>query len=120
MTTSTTPHNRRPPATAAGASSSSVAAAEAENDAILRALIADVRSLRTGFSDVGAEVKQHNTLLDSVSRTMSSASSGLKKSMRKLEAISEGSTGVKHMWLLLLLVVVVLIFLWLLLKRKGY
>lgn len=89
---------------------------EEENDAIVKALLTEVRTAKRKFSDIGDEVKQQNKLLETLELTFRSARSSLANTMRSLN--STGVNSVKHMWLLFIFVILFFMFIYLLLKFR--
>lgn len=82
--------------------------AEEENEALMRALLDDVKQLKRKHTIIGAEVKRQNALLDVLGGAFAGAQAGLRRTMRHLDRIGWGSF--KHMWILFVFVVVVLVF----------
>ena len=90
---------------------------EKENDAVLKALLQDVKALKKGSSEVAAEIKSHLKLLDVLGDAFSTARAGLRRTMSKLEEVG-GLRSSSHMWLLFGFVFVVFIFIYFLLKFR--
>jgi blocked-early-in-transport protein 1 len=105
----------RPPGTTAN-HHEAVHDTEAENDAILKALLADVRTLKGHAKGIDAEVKQHNEILDGLMKNMIAAKDGVSKTVRKLDTVT-GSAAASHMWLLFLVAFVVFFFIYVMLRR---
>ncbi|KPA80372.1 putative BET1-like protein [Leptomonas pyrrhocoris] len=92
------------------------AAQEQENDALMQALLADMRRTKKGFTKLGDEVREQNALLEKLKLTFRSAQGSLRKTMLNLDKIGWGSF--KHMWILALFVIVFFMLLYLMLKFR--
>lgn len=90
---------------------------EAENDAMVKALIADVRRARENFEKMGSEVRQQNAFLDALGKAFDQSKGALTRVMTKLEKVS-GASSSSHMWALFLFVLVAFMFMYALLKFK--
>jgi blocked-early-in-transport protein 1 len=94
-------------------------ATEAENNAILEALLANVRTMKKGVTAVNHEVKSHLSLLDQLASTTQFANDRVKTTGRKLQEVS-GLSSAWHVWLLFLVAFVVFAYLVLLIKWRGF
>ena len=94
------------------------AASEAENEAILAALLKNVQGMRTNLEDINSEVKTHLTLLDRLMQGTSQANDRVQGTVRKLQEVS-GLKSAGHVWFLVLVAFFVFLFLVLLLKSRG-
>lgn len=92
------------------------AAQEQENDALMQALLADMRRTKKGFTKLGDEVREQNALLDRLKATFRDAQGSLRKTMHNLDKIGWGSY--KHMWILALFVIVFFMLLYLVLRFR--
>lgn len=98
------------------ATTSATTEREGENDALMAALLSDLRGAKRGFARMGDEVRRHHTLLDSLTNSIQGVSSSLGATMRSLDSV--GVTAVKHMWILFLFVVVFFVLLYAMLKLR--
>ncbi|KPI89784.1 putative BET1-like protein [Leptomonas seymouri] len=89
---------------------------EQENDALMQALLADMRRAKKGFTKLGDEVRQQNALLEKLMSTFRDAQGSLRKTMLHLDEIGWGSF--KHMWVLAVFVLVFFMLLYLMLKFR--
>lgn len=112
---------QRPPLGALSSSSttgpSAAAAQEKENDALVRALISDVRRTKESFLKMGSEVKKQNAILDSLERAFDGARGALSRVMSRLDRAS-GASSFSHMWALFIFVILVFMFIYALLKFR--
>lgn len=92
-------------------------AQEQENEALVRALIADVRQAKQSFTKMGTEVKRQNALLDTVQKAMDGARGALGRVTSRLDKAS-GAASFSHMWALFVFVILVLMFIYFLLKFR--
>ena len=99
-------HQRAPPAT------------DNENDALLAALLSDVRSLRGTATDIGGEIKEHSSLFDRVAQRMSRARDSIARTTKRLVQGESAGGHVSHIWLLVVFAFVVFVFIYMLLKFK--
>ena len=90
---------------------------EQENDAILTALMADIRTLKTTGGAISSELSRHNKIISMLETSFTQARGSLGKVMSKVDEVS-GMNASKHMWLLILFAFGVFVFIYLLLKFK--
>jgi hypothetical protein len=93
-------------------------ATEDENEAILKALLKDVRVIKKSVTDVNQEVKSHLTLLDSITKSAQVANDRVQNTVKKLQEVS-GLKSAWHVWTLVLVAFFVFVYLFLLLKSRG-
>eukprot|EP00744_Colponema_vietnamica_P001850 GILI01003014.1.p1 GENE.GILI01003014.1~~GILI01003014.1.p1 ORF type:complete len:139 (+),score=28.45 GILI01003014.1:92-508(+) len=93
------------------------AAAEKENDAILKALMADIKTIKTTHKNIGEEIGSQNKLLELLGETFGKAQGALGSAMKKVGEVG-GMSSHTHMWLLIIFAFVVFLFIWFLLKVK--
>lgn len=110
------PHQTRYNAGSSPAPMNTNAAQEQENDALMQALLADMRKTKKGFTRLGDEVREQNALLERLKATFMNAQGSLRKTMRNLDKIGWGSF--KHMWVLALFVIVFFMLLYLMLRFR--
>ena len=96
---------------------SDTARMEQENNALMRALLDDVRGLKTASGRIRTEVQSHNVLLNALLNTTESAKRGLTSTMKKLDGIGGWSSNA-HMWLLFVFMFAVCCFIVVLLKSR--
>ena len=89
-----------------------------ENNAIVAALMEDVRALKRASKAVQEEVKTHVRFLDRLQDITSNAKDQVKRVLGKVDEVS-GFSSVGHMWLLFLVAFVVCIYLYFLLRHRG-
>lgn len=89
---------------------------ERENNAILSALLGDVRAMKKGITSVRDEVVEHKSIVNSLQDVLLHAKDGLKKTMTKLDSVSGTSSG-SHIGVLLVVAFIVCIFIYILLRR---
>lgn len=92
------------------------ASQEQENDALMQALLSDMRRTKKGFTKLGDEVREQNALLERLKSTFMNAQGSLRRTMQNLDKIGWGSF--KHMWLLALFVIVFFMLLYLMLRFR--
>ncbi|CAG9577792.1 putative Qc-SNARE protein [Leishmania major strain Friedlin] len=107
------PYQTRP-GTAAAASVHTNALQEQENDALMQALLSDMRRAKKSFTKMGEEVREQNAVLERLRTSFLNAQNSLRKTMRNLDKIGWGSF--KHMWVLALFVIVFFMLLYLMLR----
>ena len=90
---------------------------EQENDAILAALMADIKGLKTSGAAISSELGRHNKILALLEGSFGQAKGSLSKVMSKVDEVS-GMNASKHMWLLVLFAFGVFVFIYFLLKLK--
>lgn len=103
--------------TAAHTQDSDTARMEAENNAVMRALLDDVRGLKSASSRIRTEVQSHNAILNSLLNTTEQAKRGLSSAIKKLDGIGGWSSS-SHMWLLFVFLFLVCCFIVVLLKTR--
>ncbi|CBZ23970.1 putative BET1-like protein [Leishmania mexicana MHOM/GT/2001/U1103] len=102
--------------TAAAASVHTNALQEQENDALMQALLSDMRKAKKSFTKMGDEVREQNALLERLRTSFLNTQNSLRKTMRNLDKIGWGSF--KHMWVLALFVIVFFMLLYLMLRFR--
>ena len=90
---------------------------EAENNAILEALLRDTKTLHSAAKTVSKEVKSHNDILERLQDHAQRAKATLQRTLGRLSTV-EGTHSVKHLWLLFAVAFGVFFFIYLLLKFK--
>lgn len=89
---------------------------ERENNALMAALLTDVRRAKVGLTRMGDEVRRHNTVLEALEASFTAARTSLSRTLRSLDQV--GLSSFTHMWLLLLFVIVFFMLIYLMLTFK--
>jgi blocked early in transport 1 len=113
---SSMPHQLHPKAASSPPPMNTTAAQEQENDALMQALLADMRRAKKGFTKLGDEVREQNALLERLKSTFRDAQGSLRRTMQNLDKIGWGSF--KHMWVLFLFVIAFFMLLYLMLRFR--
>lgn len=90
---------------------------EQENNALMRALLDDVKGLKQASGRIHTEVQSHHVILNALLNTTEAAKRGLSNTMKKLDGVGGWSSN-SHMWLLFVFVFGVCCFIVLLLKFR--
>ncbi|KAG5473720.1 hypothetical protein LSCM1_04350 [Leishmania martiniquensis] len=109
------PHQARP-GTAVAAPVHPNALQEQENDALMQALLYDMRRAKKSFTKMGDEVREQNALLERLRTSFLNAQHSFRKTMRNLDKIGWGSF--KHMWVLALFVIAFFMLLYVMLRFR--
>ncbi|KAG5498938.1 hypothetical protein GH5_03629 [Leishmania sp. Ghana 2012 LV757] len=112
---SSAPHQTRP-GTAAAAPVHMNASQEQENDALMQALLCDMRRAKKSFTKMGDEVREQNALLERLRASFLTAQNAIRKTMRNLDRVGWG--GFRHMWVLAIFVIVFFMLLYLMLRFR--
>ncbi|KAK7195510.1 Qc-SNARE protein [Novymonas esmeraldas] len=110
------PYQTRAAGPAAAAPVHTSASQEQENDALMQALLSDMRRAKKSFTRMGDEVREQNALLERLRLSFVNAQGTLRKTMRNLDQLGWGSF--KHMWILALFVLVFFMFLYVMLRFR--
>lgn len=89
---------------------------ERENDAIMKALLSDIKTTKSRFTRMNEEVTKHNTMLAALEKTFMAARGSLADTMRRLDQV--GFSSFKHMWVLFVFVVVFFMLIYLMMKFR--
>lgn len=92
-------------------------ATEKENDAILAALLTNVRTVNRSLKEVNKEVNTHITLLDQLLNRTRTANNKVHGTVKKLQEAT-GLSSVYHVWFLILVAFIVFCYIVLLLKHR--
>lgn len=101
-----------------GVDGATVQAVESENDEILKALLRDVRKVKSSVTDINKEVKEHNSILDNLTSSALAANQSVQRTVLRLQSVT-GLSSVWHVWFLIVVTAVVLLYLVALLKANG-
>ena len=89
-----------------------------DNDALLNALLQDVKSLKSSASDIGGELKEHSSLFDRVAVRLGRAKDSITRTTQRLVKGESMGGHVSHIWILLVFAFVVFFFIYMMLKFK--
>lgn len=90
---------------------------ERDNEAILGALLGDVRMLKKCSSAIGSEVKRHNVFLDAFGGVLTSTKDMLTKTTRKLDGVASAASNM-HLWILFVFAFFVCIFIYAMIRWR--
>ncbi|EPY31652.1 blocked early in transport 1 [Strigomonas culicis] len=105
------------PGAAPGTVTGGTAEQERENDALVKALLSDIKTTKSRFTKMNEEVVKHNTMLAALEKTFISARSSLADTMRRLDHI--GLSSFKHMWVLFVFVIIFFMLIYLMMKFRN-
>ncbi|GET90323.1 bet1-like protein, putative [Leishmania tarentolae] len=109
------PYQSRP-RTAAADSMHTNALQEQENDALMQALLSDMRRAKKSFTKLGDEVREQKAMLERLRTSFLNAQNSLRKTLRNLDKMGWGSF--QHMWVLALFVIVFFMLLYFMLRFR--
>jgi hypothetical protein len=89
-----------------------------DNDALLAALLTEVKSLNSNAKEISGELKEHSTLFDRVSVRLGRARDSIAKTTQRLIKGESVGGHVSHVWILLVFAFVVFFFIYMMLKFK--
>lgn len=93
------------------------AEAERENDAILKALMSDIKTIKSTSKGIRGELDRQGQLIDLLSTSFQKAQGALGKAMRRVGEVG-GMSSHTHMWLLIVFAFCVFLFIWFMMKVK--
>lgn len=101
-----------------GANDANANILEQQNNERLNELSMHVAKLKGLTIDIGNEVREQNSLLDSMNNNFSNTRDMLFNSLSRIGTMLQ-SGGMKHMCLMVAFCVVVMLFLWWVMSRRG-